>query len=547
MDSAAIFLIVVSVIFAILIFALAFVSLVKFQHPDDKNQAYFPKFVTIIGYYVVFLICMIMPFDVSNRNGNLDFSIDSMWIAALTIVAVFLCIIVPFTFFWYENEGIDDDIPIDVRPGLLDTRIGASIGYTAMFLVTIVVLTVILFLTPANRAEIPVHHIKADITNAGVMESLCSPDGLLEAPTEWAPIACTKGLANAYGCTSSGDVVSWVVKVTWLVYLFALLSFLGWWFFSIFVGVGFISLPMDLINTFRTRPLPLPQSRFIQLSMNLASRCDALLKLVEELRDGAADQTTHQDKSRRQLRKFTNKTADLEQQYFDLERDWDLLKICRDFSNSNPLWYYLQLILGVITLCLSLVWILHICLFILPGRTNEVSGFLNWFLIRTAEVANGDFPVFSLLFYIIFVFYLMWCVIMGNYSFGLRVLIFKVYAIEVGKTRMNAFLANLWILLLCTFPLVHMTQLAFPYYSRYTSIQILFGQQIKYLRFFNYFFMYNVFLYIMLGFAALTMIVAIICPKDTHKEMLKLMDERAARKNRRIPSQAVAQRNNAKK
>lgn len=546
METGGIFLIVVSAVFAILILALSVVSLIKFTHPDDKNQAWLPKIIVVIGYYVIFLIAMIMPFDVANRNGDLNMSIDSLWTAGLIIVAIFLCLVVPFTFFWYENEGIDDDIPADVRPGLLDTRVGASIGYTAMFLVTIIVLTVILFLTPANRANIPVHQIFADVTNAGVVEDLCttgSPDPsrplapVDDVPTPWTAITCAPGLANAYGCTSAGKVAQWTIKVSFIVYLFALLSFIGWWFFSLFVGVGLVTLPMDLINTFRTRPLPLPQSRFLALSLQLSTRCDMIMRMVDELRDGSSNQTDHDQKSRRQLRKFTNKISDLEQQYFDLERDWDLLKICRDFSNSNPLWYYLQLILGVITGLLSALWIVHICLFILPGRTKEVSGFLNWFLIETSNIANGDFPVFSILFYIIFTFYLMWCVVMGNFNFGVRILIFKVYAIEVGKTRMNAFLVNLWVLLLCTFPLVHFTQLAFPYYSRYTSIQILFGQQVRYLNGFRVFYQYNIFLYMLLGIAALALLVSIVCPKDVHKNMLRLMDERAGRKNKRIGAQ----------
>jgi hypothetical protein len=33
-----------------------------------------------------------------------------------------------------------------------------------------------------------------------------------------------------------------------------LLAFIGWFFFMLFVGVGFMALPMDLLNDYRTRP-----------------------------------------------------------------------------------------------------------------------------------------------------------------------------------------------------------------------------------------------------------------------------------------------------
>jgi hypothetical protein len=32
------------------------------------------------------------------------------------------------------------------------------------------------------------------------------------------------------------------------------MSFVGWFIFSIYVGIGFIALPIDCINAFRHRP-----------------------------------------------------------------------------------------------------------------------------------------------------------------------------------------------------------------------------------------------------------------------------------------------------
>ena len=548
MNGSAIFLIVISVIFGLLVLTLAIVSLIKFQHPDDKNQAWFPKIIVVLGYFVVFMTVMVMPFDVANRNRDLNMHIDTLWLVALCTVIVFLCIIIPFSFFWYENEGVGEDLPPDVRPGLMDSQFGAAFAYTLMFCAFIVVLSIILYLTPANKAFIPIHYVVADVTDYGVMESMCEPgtssplDPTLtpvDQPTPWTAITCNANAPNSLGCSAAGVGFTWEISVSWLVYLFALLSFLGWWFFCLFSGVGLITLPMDLINTFRTRPIPLPQSKFLSLSMQLATRCEMLLKQVTDMRDGSSDQVDHDQKSRRQKRKFGNKTSQLEQEYWELQRDWDLLKICRDYSNSNPLWYLLQLVLGVICLCVSAAWILHICLFILPGRGRAVSGFLNDMLIKFENVGGGSFPFFGILFYIIFVFYLMWCVVMGNYSLGIRILFFKVYPMEVGKTQINAFLVNLWVLLLCTIPLVHFTQIAFPYYSRFTSIQVLFGLQVKYLRFFTYFWRYNIFLYIMLGVALLSLLVSLICPKDQTKMLYAKMDERAAQKNpRRIAASA---------
>jgi LMBR1 domain-containing protein 1 len=531
--------------------------MIKFQHPDDKNQAILPKIIIIIGYFVVFMTAMVLPFDVANRNSDLNLSVDLLWLIALCVVVGFLILIVPFAFFWYENDGVGDDLPPDVRPGLMDSQFGAAFMYTLIFCAFIIVLSVILYLTPANKASIPIHYVVADLTDYGVLADMCTPGSPspldpsmdpVDQPASFIAITCNSQVPNSLGCSIAGVGFNWVISLSWLVYLFALLSFLGWWFFTIFAGVGLTTLPMDLINAFRTRPIPLPQSKFLSLSMQLAMRCDMILKQVSDMRDGSAEQVDHDAKSRRQRRKFGNKSIQLEQDYWELQRDWDLLKICRDFSNSNPLWYFLQLVLGVLTLALSLAWILHICLFILPGRGKEVSGFLNTLLIKLEGLGGGNFPMLGILFYIIFVFYLMWCVVIGNYNLGIRILFFKVYPMEVGKTQMNAFLVNLWVLLLCTIPLVHFTQIAFPFYSRFTSIQVLFGLQVRYLRFFTYFWRYNIFMYILLGVAGLALLVSLICPKDQTKMLYRKLDERAAQKNpTRVPSERAATRAASKK
>ena len=39
------------------------------------------------------------------------------------------------------------------------------------------------------------------------------------------------------------------------VYVMALLSFVGWFFFFIFAGVGLSALPIDLLQTYFTRPI----------------------------------------------------------------------------------------------------------------------------------------------------------------------------------------------------------------------------------------------------------------------------------------------------
>lgn len=43
--------------------------LVYYQHPDDHNDAYFPKFVVIGGFVLAGATVLLLPLDVANREG----------------------------------------------------------------------------------------------------------------------------------------------------------------------------------------------------------------------------------------------------------------------------------------------------------------------------------------------------------------------------------------------------------------------------------------------------------------------------------------------
>ena len=66
---ADIFLIVSIIVgFGILLVAGTYL-LVYYQHPDDHNDAYFPKFVIIFGFVLAGATVLLLPLDVANREG----------------------------------------------------------------------------------------------------------------------------------------------------------------------------------------------------------------------------------------------------------------------------------------------------------------------------------------------------------------------------------------------------------------------------------------------------------------------------------------------
>jgi LMBR1 domain-containing protein 1 len=66
---ADIFLIVVTVVTFFILLIISLYTLVHYQHPDDKNDAYFPKLVVLLGFIIAGATVLLLPLDVANNEG----------------------------------------------------------------------------------------------------------------------------------------------------------------------------------------------------------------------------------------------------------------------------------------------------------------------------------------------------------------------------------------------------------------------------------------------------------------------------------------------
>ena len=66
---ADVFLIVVIVIAFVLFTIVGLYLVVKYQHPDDKNDAYIPKLVVWFGFVLSGATVLLLPLDVANNEG----------------------------------------------------------------------------------------------------------------------------------------------------------------------------------------------------------------------------------------------------------------------------------------------------------------------------------------------------------------------------------------------------------------------------------------------------------------------------------------------
>jgi len=220
-------------------------------------------------------------------------------------------------------------------------------------------------------------------------------------------------------------------------------------------------------------------------------------------------------KLNRKTKRETNETFHrFENAVYLLKRDFYHLETAYKLRGGNPFWPWIKLFISIIGASISLMWLLHILIFILP--ITPIHPFLNDLFIK---LTIPGFPLFGVLAFASYSFWLLLATIKGLFRFGLRIPLCRVFPMEFHNTLMNAFLANTWLVLLCSLVVVQFCATAFPVYARSTSINMLFGTQIRYLRFFNYFFDNKVFIYSFFIWAILAGFALCFCPRRDNKRI----------------------------
>jgi LMBR1 domain-containing protein 1 len=202
-----------------------------------------------------------------------------------------------------------------------------------------------------------------------------------------------------------------------LLFFISILAIFGGLLFVIFGGIGLTYLPIDLIYGYKNRPKPINDQEFKARKILLAERADELLKEGYSYRE------------RRPGRSLMN---DWKNEVFMLEEEFDLTMAAhkRDF----PVFFYWgMLLVGVLGILLSISWIIHIFVW----KIYRFIPFLNDLFYA---LEGGLVQFFGVVAYCIWSLWLMWAVIKGNFTFGLRIpLLFTIHPMKPEGTLMNGF------------------------------------------------------------------------------------------------------------
>jgi len=487
-------------------------AIVYMQHPDDKNTAWCPKVVTLLGLFLACSNVLTLPLDVVNAQTGGGLNMNIVWNISFYLTALFVLIVIPFAYFYYENET-DSSKSTAGCFGLIpfwNSQLCEGIKWALAFFVSFALILVILYLI-IPYAYIPVVVRIYSWDSIGLDPD---DDELLRTENGYIPdnlytdLEITCGTNPIFYAICYKYETSIEVLVSPPVYAMALLAFLGWFLFVIFAGMGLPALPWDWFNEWRFRPKPIDLSKYAEEKRKIGERAQMLRRAGETIKDDELNNLGNK-LSRKEKRDFAQTMHRFENAVFLLKRDYYHLQISYKKRGGNPLAYWLKLAASAVGASMSLMWLVHIALFILP--TQPVDPFLNTLFIG---LSVPGFPLFGVLAFSCYSFWLLLCVIKGNFRFGLRLACCRVFPMEYQNTLMNSLLANTWLILLSSVVVVQFCALAFPVYARNTQIDLLFGTQIRFLQFFHYFFANNVFIWALLCFVIISACWLFLCPKN---------------------------------
>jgi LMBR1 domain-containing protein 1 len=469
---------------------------------------------------------------------------DLLWTIFFWLIPIFIFVLLPFSTFYYESDdgllmaGVTGDNPVK-KSRLLQALCNLAV---VDFVVGLVFMLTFLFL---RETSVPVKsytggQVISDAIPAGVIyETVVQLNSSTGIPLPFQ--------TNQLEDMNSNDLLLWDIATEGAgldtlslnlgpaTFYAGLMAFIGWFFFALFGGIGLAAVPMDLIRSFTGRPKHMTPEEFQTATESIHKRVNDLVDIGEDIKKEREERSKIEATSggfasffsaeTRKIASNDNKTLkEFKAAVFILEKDVeDFTAASSSMEKYNPLAPYFSLLMGIISGILSLFWVLHIVIYIIPSR--PLRPFLNNYFV----FFDAFFPLFGVLSVAAFSFYLLICAVKGCFKFGLRFLFFQVHPMKVGATYMSSFMFNIGLVLLCALPVVQFSATAFEDYARFSSIRQIFGVQIAYLKFFTYFWANNIFIYSFLAMSVLTFIYLMCKPKDQNIDAQALRDRLKSR------------------
>lgn len=483
-----IFLTVLAPIAVIIFWIIGVFFLVYYQHPDDSANSRLPKLIIILSICIVFCNIFMLPLDVGSRNSRYGgLPMMYLWYTNYALMGILGICLIPFAIFWYEAED-----PLKPKKSIWKWALFKQVVIILLFFAVTVLLWIFLGV-------------------AQVSTNICTTEPIAgDAPAS--TIDCANNFVGVcQGAKLDSKELNW--KLNFMVFLIAMLAWVGFCVFVVFGGIGLVMLPFDLIYSFFNRPIPISEAEYSHNLAIIGERVEKLLKQGLEYTNSGS-------------RKYNKRDLIIKwkKDVYILDGDFERNKKAYKLKGGPRIIVYLKLLLGIICLAMTLSWIIQIISWTQLSVIDSTGalGYPMWNYAMSAM--DGVWIFFGVFFFFIFTFYLELCVIKGNFKFGIRIpWLFALHPMKQNGTLVSSFLVNAELLLLSSFAVVEFSAKSFSVYARVTSAMSMFDVAIYNLRGLKWvWFAYG---WILIAFAAITLIYFIFRPSDKGKNGRAILSE----------------------
>ena len=504
--------IIMMIIVGIILLIANFYILIYFSHPDDRSSCsgWFLKILVLIGLTLAWFQVLLLPLDVNNiRTFGSGLNMKVLWYILFISIMVYVLILFPISSSYYETDE-------DWSCG---EKITHSLSWFLVYIIFFGGLSLVLYFT-IGKAEIPINSIT------------CNYNDFIITPSN---IDISKLNNITKICNISEDKFL-EIQVSYIVYAIAILSFVSWIVFSFFGGIGLAAVPLDFFYDFCTRPKSM-------IGTNLKKRKKILFRELEELKLLGNELTEMEQRGANhrcfifgERRRYDNKKHEYVARYALAEEEFHIVNASIESKLKNNcvvLCYYCLIPFGVISSIFTVLWLIQFCcsyFYIKNGRPGYP--FLSYLLIffQDESVSFLSFFIFALL-----CLYLLFCLIKGNFKFGVRILCcWSIHPMKKDKTYMNSFIFNVSLILLGSCAITQFCTDCLYDYVSFTDIDSMFNVMIKNLKFFYIFYKYHIFQYIFFGVFVLSFVYLIIRPTDRRKPIYSKHKNRIDPKEMRL-------------
>ncbi|SOV21690.1 conserved Plasmodium membrane protein, unknown function [Plasmodium sp. DRC-Itaito] len=307
-----------------------------------------------------------------------------------------------------------------------------------------------------------------------------------------------------------------IINLKFNDYIIIIISFIGFLFFIFYGGIGLISLPLNLINSYIYRKKKIKKDD-LKKQLDIINRKSKMLLNITETLQKEKNQLLKMNYFRSFFKyiKYNREKNFLNYTVHNLEKEYDIL-LDNYTNNNNILFPYLSLFLGIIFLIISTIIIMHLLVYIIidvlkynDDIINSLT-FLDSLLVYLVQIRLS---VLSTIIYTFIMSYLLVCSLSGFIQFCSKLSLGFIFVLEKRGTYLNSLLLNICLFFFISLGISLFSTKIFYTYSSFTYATFLFDLTLKKIRFIGPLYSNNTFLYILLLINFITLVLFLLHKK----------------------------------